>query len=217
MNTNKNAKRILCFGDSNTWGVIPASRRRYDTETRWTGLLQKKLGTEYEIIEEGLNSRTTVIDDPKRPGKCKNGKTYLTPCLHTHDPIDLVILFLGTNDLKEYFERSAEQIARGVEELIHIIQNTKFRYVVQPPKILLICPTIVDESVDKTKEKYFGAEKKSRQLGKLYQEIANKYKIPYIDLSKEVQPSKKDGYHFEPETHKKVADLIAEAIKNILN
>jgi len=216
MNTNKNAKRILCYGDSNTWGYIPASGKRYDTETRWTCLLQKKFGDKYEIIEEGLNSRTTVIDDPKRAGECKNGKTYLTPCLHSHDPIDLVILFLGTNDLKERFDISARQIADGVEELINIIKNTEFHHSTQPPEILLICPTIVDESVEGVKEKYLGAEKKSCQLGKLYLEIANKHSLFYINLSNKVLSSKKDGYHFEPETHRKVADIFAKKITEIL-
>ncbi|PIX76714.1 MAG: arylesterase, partial [bacterium (Candidatus Ratteibacteria) CG_4_10_14_3_um_filter_41_18] len=97
----------LCYGDSNTWGYIPATAKRYAVGCRWPGVLQKLLGDSWEVIEEGVNSRTTVFDDPKHIGK--NGKTYLVPCLETHNPIDIVILYLGTNDLKERFNRSVEQ------------------------------------------------------------------------------------------------------------
>lgn len=103
MNTNVNAKRVLCFGDSNTWGYIPASGKRHPVGIRWTTLLQEKLGSDFEVIEEGLNSRTTDMNDPKHVGK--NGLAYLRPCLETHDPIDLIILMLGTNDMKERFNR----------------------------------------------------------------------------------------------------------------
>ena len=97
MNTGPNAIKVLCYGDSNTWGRDPHGKGiRYPVNVRWTGLLQSKLGHDYDIIEEGLGGRTTVIDDPKREGR--NGKTYLRPCLETHSPIDVITLMLGTND-----------------------------------------------------------------------------------------------------------------------
>ena len=96
-------KRILCYGDSNTWGYDPATQERFDRATRWTGVLRTTLGDGYEILEEGLNGRTTVWDDPIEG--YKNGHTYLVPCLETHRPVDLVVLMLGTNDLKKRFRR----------------------------------------------------------------------------------------------------------------
>ena len=103
--------RILCYGDSNTWGYISGSdHQRYGNDKRWTKLLQKLLGNNFEVIEEGLNSRTLISND-QRPGKeGKSGYTYLIPCLDNHDQIDLLILMLGTNELKNAYNKSAEEI-----------------------------------------------------------------------------------------------------------
>ncbi len=87
-------KRILCYGDSNTWGYNPISKDRYDENIRWTRVLARNLGADYEIIEEGLNGRTTVWDDPLE-GNMRSGLTYLYPCLETHCPVDLVISDAG--------------------------------------------------------------------------------------------------------------------------
>lgn len=92
MNTNPNAIRILCYGDSNTRGSRPDSGERYRADVRWTGVLQNMLGVDFEVIEEGLGGRTTDVDDQKREGK--NGKTYLVPALWSHNPLDFVILAL---------------------------------------------------------------------------------------------------------------------------
>ena len=210
MNVHQNPIRILCFGDSNTWGYIPGTGQRHPQNIRWTGLLQQSLGDTYEIIEEGLNSRTTVLEDSKHEGK--NGATYLKPCLQSHYPLDLVVLMLGTNDLKERFNRTPEQIVQGVEELIKIINNPEYHYDVQP-KILLISPPVVDESVSGVQEKYLGAEVKSRQLGDLYQVMAEKYSCNFIDSAKTVTSSKVDGYHLDQESHQKFAAVISNTIK----
>ena len=104
-------KSILCYGDSNTWGckpiVLPGVVERFDRDVRWTGILRQQLGDDYLVIEEGLNARTTVHDDPI-DGAHKNGKPYLLPCLETHLPLDLVIIMLGTNDLKSRFSLSVK-------------------------------------------------------------------------------------------------------------
>ncbi len=102
---------VLCYGDSNTWGADPAGGGRFSRDERWPGVLQKSLGDEYHIIEEGLGGRTTVWEDPIEGHK--NGKEYLIPCLATHAPLDLVIIMLGTNDLKKRFSVSAQDVAFG--------------------------------------------------------------------------------------------------------
>ena len=213
MNTKSNTVRILCYGDSNTWGYIPGKGERYDTYTRWTSLLQKALGETFEIVEEGLNARTTILDDPKNEGK--NGATYLKPCLQSHYPLDLVILMLGTNDLKERFERTPDQIAQGVDQLLAIIHDSEYNYN-HDPKVILLSPPLVDESVEGVQEKYLGAEAKSKQLGNLYKEVAAKYKAEFIDIAQYVKPSKVDGCHLDPEAHQKVAEVLLEKIKKII-
>lgn len=213
MNIQPTAKRILCFGDSNTWGYIPASGKRYPVGVRWTSLLQEKLGDKYEIVEEGLNSRTTDVDDPKHIGK--NGLTYFRPCLETHDPIDLIILMLGTNDMKERFNRTPEHIAEGVENLLMAVKVFVEEEETKMPKILVISPPLVDEEIEGVKEKYLGAGEKSKQLASLYEAIAKKYDCEFVDIAKVVSPSKKDGYHLEPEDHKKISDYFHSLILEI--
>ena len=107
-------KKILCYGDSNTWGYNPHTELRYPRAVRWTGVLQRGLGPAYHVIEEGLNGRTTVWDDPIEG--YKSGKEYLVPCLETHKPMDLVVIMLGTNDLKHRFSLTAFDIATGRRE-----------------------------------------------------------------------------------------------------
>lgn len=210
MNINKDSVKVLCYGDSNTWGYIPGTGYRFPVDVRWTGLLQKTLGDSYEIVEEGLNSRTTNLNDPKSEGK--NGKAYLLPCLQTHAQIDIVILMLGTNDMKERFARDPQQIAEGVEELVKMIRNLDLYVQEKQPRLILVSPILVDETVDGVKEKYLGAEEKSKQLGDLYKEVAERNNCEFINLVEHVQPSKVDGYHLAPESHKKIAELFHKVL-----
>src|SRR6185312_15728191 len=123
-------KTILCYGDSNLRGFIPGTfdektglSARYAKNKRWTGVLQNKLGDKYDVIEEGLNGRTTNLDEiiPGRP--FRNGLALLPACLESHYPIDLVIFMLGTNDTKVQFNRTAEEIAEGMRELVKVIKT----------------------------------------------------------------------------------------------
>ena len=109
-------KRILCFGDSNTWGYIAVKGERYDEDTRWTGRLSKMLGDGCTVIEEGLNGRTTVWEDFVE--NHMSGLEYLWPCMETHKPFDLIVIMLGTNDTKCYFGAQARSIADGAGRLL---------------------------------------------------------------------------------------------------
>ena len=118
-------KTIVCYGDSNTYGYNPENGFRYEYEERWTTILQKELKDSAIVIPEGLNGRTTSFEDELRPGR--NGATYLDPCLHSHGPIDLVVLMLGTNDCKTIFGASAEIIGKGIARLLEQInQETRW-------------------------------------------------------------------------------------------
>ena len=204
-------KRIFCFGDSNTWGYIPKTGMRYPYEKRWTGILQKMLGDKTIVLEEGLNSRTTNIDDPMHEGK--NGKTVLIPLLLHHNPIDIVILFLGTNDMKQRFHRTPDRIAQGIKSLLLDIQLHARTFSDEQSQVLLICPPIIDESVSGVAEKYLGAEEKSTQLPQMYEKLSQKYKTLYLNLQEFVKPSKKDGYHLEEDAHMNVAKRILRIIR----
>ena len=217
MNINPKAVRILCFGDSNTWGYIPATGERRPLNERWTGMLQKSLGNNYEIIEEGLNSRTTDLDDPKHKGK--NGLAYIFPCLASHYPLDTIVLMLGTNDLKYRFQRDPERIADGVQSLINEIKESVIEAEEKVPKIILMCPPIVDETVDgvSNKDKYEGAEAKSKLLPELYKKLAEENSLEYVNLQDYVQPSKADGYHMDIESHQIIAKILEEKVTKLFN
>lgn len=107
---------ILCFGDSNTWGYRPDRKGRFDENTRWTGLLQQKLGPEYHIIEEGLCGRTTIFQDELRENR--RGLDMVGATVEIHNPIDLMIIMLGTNDCKNHYRASASLISKGLDQVI---------------------------------------------------------------------------------------------------
>ena len=116
-------KTILCFGDSNTWGYNPENRQRFGPDERWTVILRNSLGEDYRVIEEGLNGRTTLWDDPIEG--FKNGLDYLMPCLESHRPFDLITIMLGTKDLKCRFSVSAFDIAESVGVLVRQVQQSQ--------------------------------------------------------------------------------------------
>ncbi|NJD02921.1 MAG: hydrolase [Ruminiclostridium sp.] len=206
-------KTILCYGDSNTWGYNPTTMGRYGINERWTGQLAVRLGNSYRIIEEGLNCRTTVWEDPV-DGSYKSGKDYLAPCLDSHRPIDLVILWLGTNDLKRRFSLAPSDISTGVEVLIKIIENSASGIDGNAPEILLLSPTPVGKPVD-FHEMFKDAEEKSIKLHALYSEIAKLHGCKYFNPSEIISVSGIDGVHFDLESHSKLAEKLASIIKNI--
>jgi lysophospholipase L1-like esterase len=208
-----NKIRILCFGDSNTWGCIPGTKfKRFSEEIRFPKLLQKLLGGNYEIIEEGLYSRT-LASEYKRPNKeGRNGKTYLIPCLYSHDPLDLVILMLGTTELKEEFHNSPEDIGNMLDKhYAKVIPKTKSQDRGTYPKLLIIAPPIIDEQ--SASPRYKGGTKKSKQLSKIYEKIAKTNKCLFIDASQLEVGS--DGVHMTKESHKKLAETLANKIKSM--
>ena len=138
--------RILCYGDSNTWGYNAETGDRFPDNVRWTGVLQNLLGPAFRVLEEGQPGRTTVWDDPIE--EHRNGKTALYSTLECQSPVDLVILMLGTNDLKPRFSLNAFDIAAGAERLIRIIRTHLPDGQKQPPRILLVCPPPIGDAVD---------------------------------------------------------------------
>ncbi len=218
-------KSILCYGDSNTWGYVPSAEdhalppKRYRRHERWTGLLQKQLGDEFYVIEEGLNSRTTNIDHTKLPDR--NGKNYLPSCLYSQAPLDLVILALGGNDAKTYFNRSAADITAGMRELVEIVQNSPYGPdMASAPQVLIIPPALphaISESyLDESGISFFaGGIQKIQQLPVLYAALAQEKQCHFLNIAHEVLPSPIDGVHFDQAAHAKFAALIAAKIKTL--
>lgn len=208
-------KTVLCYGDSNTYGLKSDLTTRYSRDVRWTGQLQKMLSEEYYIIEEGLGGRTTVWDDPIE--EHKNGKKYLIPCLDSHKPLDLVILMLGTNDLKYRFSLTSFDISAAMENLVGTILKSDAGIGFQPPRLLLVSPVPVFSvgNIDLDRM-LLGAEAKSKELGAYYEAIAKKYNIAYLNPAGKVEVDKKDGIHFTEKGHFQMAGLIYGKMPEVL-
>lgn len=137
-------KRILCYGDSNTWGYVPVTGERYDEDVRFTGVLAGELGRDYRVVEEGLVGRTTVFSDRMEPERC--GIEHLLPFILSQLPVDWMVIMLGTNDTKTHFHVNAKEIGYGMEELIIKAQHI-LRIRGSKAKILLVAPVPDRKSV----------------------------------------------------------------------
>jgi lysophospholipase L1-like esterase len=203
-------KTILCYGDSNTWGYDPSTCDRYPEEVRWTSVLARELGDGYRVIAEGLNGRTTVWDDPIEEGR--SGKSYLMPCLNTHRPIDMVVLMLGTNDLKQRFSAPAYDIARGAGLLLDMIRKSEAGPGGSAPQILLLAPPPLGRLTEYA-EVFAGGAEKSRQLARYYREQATLYRCRFLDTSDVIASSDIDGFHLEPAEHAKLGQAVARLVR----
>jgi lysophospholipase L1-like esterase len=205
-------KTVLCFGDSNTWGYAPHLERRYNENERWTMLLQSKLAAGYRVIEEGQNSRTTVFEDPLESGK--KGLDYLQPCIESHHP-DLVIILLGTNDLKSRYNVAASDISKGAARLVQVVQNFQHGFMEKPPEVLLVSPPHVLE-VGNGQEGFDGAQAKSQQLGQFYKLRADELGCHYLDAATLIHPCDKEGIHWQADQHQKLATHLASIVPLLL-
>ena len=207
--------RILCFGDSYTRGYIPwTDHERFSETIRFPKKLQELLGLKSEIIEEWLNSRTLTSED-KRPGKeGRNGSSYLIPCIDTHDPLDLIVLMLWTNELKHSFENEPEYIGMLLEKLfVKVILGRKSQFKEKYPQVLIISLPIINDKTEYAWERYIGAASKSQQLTNIYAKIAEKNNCYFVDASSLMVGI--DGVHFTKESHIKLAEMICKKIESI--
>ena len=206
-------KNILCFGDSNTWGYEPLVARRYPADVRWTGVLQNSLGDGFRVIEEGLNGRTNVTNEEARP--IRSGLDVLPVLLESHRPLDLVVIMLGTNDLKHDFDLSAEQIADGARQVCRCVIDCE-HLMDGPPEILLISPTHVELMTEEEQGLFIGAIEKSRELARHYQGVAEDLGIHYLDASKIVVKTDLDGVHWDADQHKAFGKALTGTIGQII-
>lgn len=211
------AKSILCYGDSNTYGYNPANGMRYPSDVRWTGRLQTLLGNGYKVIEEGCNGRTTVYDDPD--AGWQNGLEYLKPCLDSHKPVDLVILMLGGNDLKETFHASAEEIAGGVEKLVEVIQSFTEEKQGFVPEMILVSPPEVGDGIEKSAFNFAftkSAIGRSKEFPKYYKQVAERKGCVFFNAAEYVEPSELDSLHLMPEKHEVLAKELYKVINEVM-
>jgi lysophospholipase L1-like esterase len=210
-------RTILCFGDSNTYGAVPTlariGRHRFAPARRWTGILQRLLGPEWQVMEEGHPSRTTVFDDPIE-GAHKNGLRALPVCLETHMPIDLVIIMLGTNDLKHRFGASPSDIADSIEVLVKAVQKSEAGPGGAAPAAMVIAPPPILE-VGWMGELFAGGAAKSKQFGPRFREAAARCSAAFLDAGAIVESSTVDGIHLDEDAQRVLAGAVAERIGSL--
>lgn len=208
-------KTIMCFGDSNTWGYPPEGGSRYARDVRWTGVLQNELGNENYVIEEGLCGRNTVWDDPIEGHK--NGLKHLVPLLHSHAPLDLIVIMLGTNDLKNRFSVSALDIAWSVGRLVDTVRKSETPYTGPAPEVLVICPPpLADMSKSPFADILIGGEEKSKQLATAFKAYCGENNIEMLNAGEIIQSSEVDGIHFSADEHLKLGKAVAKKVCEIL-
>lgn len=211
-------KTVLCYGDSNTYGFNPVNGLRYPKDVRWTGRLQEMLGEDYIVVEEGCNGRTTVFEDPAEGWK--KGLDYLRPCLNTHKPVDIVILMLGTNDLKELFNANAKEVAKGAEELVKVIQSFTVEKQGFAPEVILVSPPEIEEGVCQSAfSASFGlrAVQESQKLAGYYREVADRNACLFLNAAQHIRPSSADCLHLGPDGHATLAVTLCALITKKCN
>lgn len=205
-------KKVLCFGDSNTYGFIPQSGLRYDKNTRWTGVLQALCGSDFSIIEAGCNNRTAFVDNPA--GAEQTGYKIL-PEYFTKDYFDIVVLAIGINDLQLFFRPTLEEFEQGIEKLIKITKDLS-----PNAKIILVCPSKLDLAGIKSGVFSYQFDEisveKSYHLPQIYKKLAEKHACKLVDLNEIVKVSPLDGLHFSAESHKTIAENLYKNLKQTI-
>lgn len=211
-------KRIICFGDSNTWGFNPTDGSRYDEYTRWPMVLQNLLGDEYQIIEEGQNGRTIANSDPWEWG-CKCGMDYILPMVESHKPFDLLIIMLGSNDLKAKFHLPAGDIAGSMQNLLMKTKNFLHYQCGIDPKILIVAPPYLGENLASSPFAPFfdvdSAIENSKRLAYWYELVAKQFECEFLDAATLCKAGEVDCLHLMPEGHKDLAEGIYRKILEI--
>lgn len=200
-------KKIICYGDSNTYGYNPKDGSRFNENIRWTSVLQKKLADNYEIINEGVCDRTGFVNNPK--GFLYSGLKHFPKFIAKSEKVDLFILWIGTNDLQSQYGIRFVNIEKGLENLINLAKTKTKNIIIIPPVILS----------EKALEGAFSFQFdnvsiiKSRKIGRIYRQKANANHCIYFDINKAVAPSDVDGLHYSENSHRLIAENLAELIK----
>ena len=216
-------KHIVCFGDSNTHGYCadPADCAdggiRFNEDERWTKLLQKHLGDEYLVIEEGLSGRTTCFDDPLH--EAMSGLDYITPCLKSHEEVDLLIIMLGTNDTKDRFGSSAACIAIGMARLVKKAMATEC-WGGRQPNILVVCPPPMGDNMYNGifgQTMGTGCVEKSKELARYYKEQCQLIGCHFADAAElGAQFNQIDYMHLTRKGHAALAASLAKLVHELV-
>ncbi len=209
-------KTILCFGDSLTWGYDPAGPGRHSFDDRWPSVLQAELGGGARVIAEGLNGRTTVFDD-FASGADRNGARVLPTLLTSHAPLDLVVIMLGTNDMKPFICGRAFGAKQGMQRLIDIVRGHDYPMGEPAPKVLIMSPPAACETPEPDFAALFeSARVESAKLAGLYAALADETGAGFFDAGSVAQTSPLDGVHLDAENTGSIGRGLAPVVRDML-
>jgi lysophospholipase L1-like esterase len=207
-------RTILCFGDSNTHGTIPMpdldGLGRFGHEGRWPSVMGAALGAGYEVIAEGHPGRTTVLDDPME-GEHRSGLRVLPSLLESHQPLDMVIIKLGTNDLKNCFHVSAADIAFFLDRLVRVVQRFDAGI-----KVLVVAPPPIIE-VGCLAEMFAGGAVKSQGLAAAIKTMTDRMGVGFFDAGSVIKVSPVDGIHYEAGDQVALGQTLAGKVREVFD
>jgi lysophospholipase L1-like esterase len=210
-------KQILVYADSLSWGIIPNSRERLSFEQRWPIVMENELirsGLVVRVIEDCLNGRRTVWEDPYKPGR--NGLIGLEQRIEINSPLALVILLLGTNDFQSMHQNNVQHSALGIATLVRAIRNAPIEPGMPIPKILIAAPPPMREPGEQMAVKFAGAPGKSKGLAEAFAKIAAELNCHFFDAGSITPASKVDGIHLDADQHELLGRKMAEVVATIL-
>ena len=201
-------KKILCYGDSNTFGFIPENCKRYDKDSRWSGILSEILKENYQVIEEGMNNRTGFFKNPE--GFKQSGGEYLSVFLQNHRNLDICIISLGTNDAQFFYNLDENSTKNGLQNLIDSVREVNIK-----TNIIIVPPVKITENILHSGfSMMFNRESidKINKVFPIFEQIAKENNCLYFDFNQITSPAQKDGLHYTKESHTIIANKLAEFI-----
>src|SRR6476646_9604846 len=190
--------RILIYSDSMSWGIVSLTRERFPYESRWHGVLENTLRSsdrEVHVIEDCLNGRRTVWEDPFKAGR--NGLIGLAQRIEVNSPLAMVILLLGTNDFQSMHPHNAWHSAQGMAALVSAIRNAPIEPGMPVPPILIVAPPLIQTPKGPIAPKFLGAESKCVGLADAYREVATASGCHFFDSNSVTPASRVDGIHLD--------------------
>ena len=207
-------KHILVYADSLSWGIVPLTRERLPFDARWPGVLENKLNAQTQcvrVIEDCLNGRRTVWDDPFKPGR--NGLKGLAQRIEIHSPLALVILMLGTNDFQSMHPHNAWHAAQGIATLIDAIRKAPIEPGMPVPPVLIVAPPPIRSPKGPVAPKFAGGDEKCVGLADAYRETAAALRCDFFDAASVTSSSLADGVHLDIDQHQRLGEAICEPVK----
>jgi len=210
-------KNILVYSDSVSWGIIPTTRKRLAFEQRWPGILETTLnsnGHNVRVIEDCLNGRRTVWEDPFKPGR--NGLVGLAQRIEINSPLELVVLMLGTNDFQSMHDHNAWHSSQGIAALLTAIRHAPIEPGMPVPDMLVVAPPPIRSPKGPIAPKFDGGEAKCVGLAAAYQKVCEEHGCAFFDAGIVTTSSKVDGVHLDADQHSALGTAISNVVGKLL-